>query len=844
VILADRLFQPPPAGKVQAARNAALHKLRSHTSLRTNQFEVANVLDGLEEHFRVKCRESLADALRQRLDALQQVPSKWHPDILHLLLELSDQPVQKSRLADLESLAKPVEDAPPALRWEDIAKEDGWAQDPGLWSSIRYSDSSDAEVYPEDEQTESDSESDTLEDGNSDAVLRDLAYHPQDSPLLESVRESQAWRQGAPSDVKAGHSRKTPVPEIQAIRETLFMLQGLPTSMFDTNAQAVSRFQISHLAWETHRALVNSFTEHGRQLDIIREFAYNPNHPAYLHAFQDCLCSRLRAFEAEVIAIEARLARPKNPITTSLMAVKGELDPSLESLAALAQTVAQVRADPKSLPFRYLEVLFDESTMAQSAGQTAVFEFLTKIFLQCFNAFLRPIRLWMDEGRLIPDDVMFFVSETLDEVPPREIWQKRFSLRQSAGGDLYTPHFLQPSAKKIFIAGKNIVVLRQLGKHGALREHQVETEPTLTYETVCPEGSEMAPLPDLFNAAFERWIQSKYRKTSQVLKDVVFQSFHLSAALGALHHVYLMSDGSAASYFCDYLFGSIDSLKRSWSDRYTLTVVAQEAFKDSIDSNGLTVSVRNHGKGVSGEHIRDSVKTGLPGITPAYQLSWPVRIILTDEAMAHYQELFTFLLQIKRSLYALRQIRILDSFWGGQSLQDEALFYSLRNSLLWFTTAIQTYLTTLVLSPSINQMRHDMETADDVDAMMSVHDAALKQIRDESLLGSRVSRIRECILDVLDLGVKLQQAYTAGLTSPPPREEHSPTADEEDISMESGPKKTPEAALSDVKADFDKHLRFICEGLRSVARASSTSQSAKWDMLGDMLQAGIRESRW
>jgi gamma-tubulin complex component 5 len=49
------------------------------------------------------------------------------------------------------------------------------------------------------------------------------------------------------------------------------------------------------------------------------------------------------------------------------------------------------------------------------------------------------------------------------------------------------------------------------------------------------------------------------------------------------------------------------------------------------------------------------------------------------------------------------------------------------------------------------------------------------------------------------------------------------------------------AVLKEIKSDFDRHLRFACGGLRSVARATSDVQSAKWDILAEMLQTGCRD---
>lgn len=75
----------------------------------------------------------MADALRKRLNLLAGLDVKLSPEILHFLLELSDKPVSKSRLGDLEFLKEPEPDVGPVLKWKDLIAEDPELQDKRLW---------------------------------------------------------------------------------------------------------------------------------------------------------------------------------------------------------------------------------------------------------------------------------------------------------------------------------------------------------------------------------------------------------------------------------------------------------------------------------------------------------------------------------------------------------------------------------------------------------------------------------------------------------------------------------------------------------------------------------------
>ncbi|KAK6704902.1 hypothetical protein SNK05_008803 [Fusarium graminearum] len=851
--------------------NSSLQRLKLHPYLRTNQFEVEHQLDGLEERFRVNGREALADALAARREQLLEIPDKFHPEILYLIVELSDQPTYYAKLSDLDALKTGPKDSELELRWEDIAKEDGWEDnddDAAIWKTIKYSDSSDDERYEEGSKSESEASTDPSEVPALGRTAEDLIIHPEDYGQLNEIRAAQEWRIEKPTDAP-GHARKVPVTEFHIVREVLFMLQGWKTTLFGPNGVVDPAFQIAHLKWDTHRALMSYFSEAGRQLAILRSFVEKPQRASHLQVFQDTVAKRLADFEKKATGIESRLVAPKNNVVVSLLSVKGELATSLEPLYSLSNIIAQVQNIPNQGTFRYLELLFDDASMAQLSGKLDIYEFLARIFVECFNVYLRPIRLWMEEGKLIPGDKIFFVSEAPSQVSPSKIWREQFRLRRTTDGRLHAPNFLQPAAAKIFNAGKNIVVLKRLGRWVSSGSEWAVQEPPLNYESLCPKELELVPFSELFGTAFDGWLQTKYNTTSTTLRNTLFEECGLWSALEAMERLYFMSDGAATEAWTSSLFGKLDTLDPNWHNRYTLTSVAQEAFTSLVDMTRVSIFIKPTGLRIPVLAARDSVKVALPSTRVNYRLAWPIRMIISEDSNATYDTIFVLLLQLKRALYILRKRKILDNDWADNENWDErALYYSLRNNLLWFCTTLQTYFATLVLSPNCAKMRQNMHEAHDVDAMISVHAAFLKQVVDEACLGSRLTPIRECFLDVLDLAIRLEQAQTVNVTKEAERIQHvsrlstrnlSPTpgtpglksryvvdsSDEEDEAMyESKTLKMGKpfmTVLKEIKSDFDRHLRFACGGLRSVARATSDVQSAKWDILAEMLQTGCRD---
>ena len=62
-------------------------------------------------------------------------------------------------------------------------------------------------------------------------------------------------------------------------------------------------------------------------------------------------------------------------------------------------------------------------------------------------------------------------------------------------------------------------------------------------------------------------------------------------------------------------------------------------------------------------------------------------------------------------------------------------------------------------------------------------------------------------------------------------------------SMMQDREKTFAEVLSEIRVDSDCQLKFICSGLRGVARASGENAAGKWGTLAEMLEVGIQGRR-
>lgn len=892
-------------------RESAIRSLRNRNYLQTNHFLVEEQFRGLVERFSVVGRDGLSDALKQRLDSLSTKTTRFTPEILHLFLELSDRPTQKTSLDALERLRPPDQDLGPKLRWEDIAKEDGWVQDRGLWKNVDFADSSEDEDIQDSQSQATDESSDTslsiATHGRRSA--KDLVL-PRDhgDAALETVRKSQEWRHAALPRDESGRPLKIPISELQILREALFMLNGLPSDLFAPDCTPVAKYQLADISWDTYRALINSFAECGRTLLPLRKFCETTQVIPMVQAFQDSVFQRLRLFDQQISLIQHRFVDITHDTVVSLIALQEELRPHLTPLIALGHVVRQLQDERYAHAFRCLELLYDATCIAQLSGDARTYSFLGAIFFECFRVYTIPIRRWMEEGHLTPGDRTFFVAECVSPVPLHQIWSHKFELRRTTDNQLHAPNFLQSALKKVFNTGKSVVVLKQLGRFRSPRDHPADRtlEPPLDFESICGSPDlDLVPFSELFSDAFDLWIQGRYFSTAANLQAILFESCGLWSSFDVLQRIYFMSDGSTSEVFASEIFSNLDALNTAWTDRFSLTEIAQEAWSQCPGLEPYRLSATVDPEHVSHDdpyNARSSVRNTLPGVRLSYRLAWPVRLVITADSTVGYQAIFTLLLQIRRVAAILN--KLFTSCRSYDETSEQLTFYSLRSRLIWFTNILQTYLATLVLAPNIERMRGDVRNAEDVDAMIQIHSAFSRRITEEAFLGAKLGPIRECMLDVLDLALKLEDTRRAeeergpggeARTNPgygylatphhhgaagPAGAERTPrlgvyvspkekereedntilfgdgdvededfgaqdlarTPSQKQKKQQPQQRQTYAEVLMGIRADFDRHLRFIAGGLRGVARASVDAAAPKWDILAEMLEMGIRDN--
>ncbi|KAL2037732.1 hypothetical protein N7G274_009457 [Stereocaulon virgatum] len=763
--------------QLEQYKRAALRTLAESQSSRINQFHVYARLEGLVEKARILNNDPLADALHLRLTELSSRSDKWTPEVLSLLLQLSDRPVHNNKVEDLILLEPGPSFAP--LTWSDIVADDPLDNQDSIWDNVDFAgDGSDEEEVLRTDISDSSAQtpdSSLLDDKRVEAQLGDL-LRPKDDPALHLIVDAQFWRPKARvdsmEDPEAGkdHPPELLLTESQIIREVIFMLLGLPTTVFDLDANerlvVSAGLGIRHVSPASVIHLLGNFAKIGDQLRIVRRWIHRETLLTLEQTFQAAIETRLGDLDLSLNEIHAQFLKPRTETVPSLLQVYSEV----YRRSQLMQQTADILMSLKPVrPFGVLECLYEKTCANQSIGNTDGYEYMAKLFFECFQAYIRPVKSWMETGQLRKNDQIMFIKENQDEVPLTSLWNDQYHLVREGNDDLYAPNFLHVAAMKIFNTGKSVHFLRHLGYEGRRPGMQAVADPIMTFENVCNPADlgTLSPFPELFNEAFDTFIASSYHSSASMLRAQLEAKCGLRRVLDALEYIYFFRNGALSTDIALKIFQRIDHGSARWNDNFALTEVFRKTFSaiSCIDVDSLDVrSTRTIGRGKPHQARRSM--GALEDLRVIYALPWPIANIVKIESLMIYEHIFVLLTQIRRAKYLLQMQKLPEN----RSLameKDLLLIYGLHHRLLWFADTVLTYVTDMVLLASTIDMRLKMMRAEDVDAMVAVHEAYISQLQSQCLFTKQHGPIRQAIMSLLDLTVlfsDIQASYTMQTT--------------------------------------------------------------------------------
>lgn len=850
---------------------------RSHPFGRTDQFAVAKQLEGLQEKFQVLNRDELALYLRTSLTELGNYRSSWFPEILSLLLHLSDRPALQPR-QDRPARQKPIE-SEEALSWSELDPAGtAYCDNEEIWEDVDYG----AESSEDDISTvSSEAPAPRVLPQNSIALEEDyvipdeLFSSGEDEDLITAVKDVQFWRaenyQAVSRKSDTRYSR--PITELQIVRETAFMLQGLPTSLFWRNDKHKSievdrRYALAHSSDEALSSLLQSFSSIGARIDVLRQFTKIPQNVPYVQSFTRGIESLLHKFDTFLSNVQAQYLSQTSTVTVSLIQLLEDVRRESRLILSLAELVSSISEDPSTPSVRFLDMLFDLACLTQAIGNDEEFQSLAELFFACFEPYMRPIRLWVESGQLDSGNEAFFILENHKDRDLRALWHDWYTLDETYRLQ-NAPKFLHHVARKVFTTGKTMVFLRHLNAIPMGIECSSSDKAALTFEDMYPShcsSSVALPFSVQLESGFEKIIDAKHMAASNLLHSVLDQRCGLWRSLQALEYIFLCKNMSISEIIDNKVFESIDRGRGAWNDRFLLTELAQGAYSSLgslIDPSRIVV------RSAKISHRDPAVKnrsvTILKSLSFDYILPWPVANIITKSAILTYQRVSTFLMQIRRAKYVIlkQRLQYRDAAGRTPDRRNNALGYALRHNMLWFLNVLYGHITDLVITTSTNTLRKDLSSAKDLDSMIVAHRSYISSIEDQCFLSNNLLPLHETIVKLLDLCVRFAdiQAMHDGDNQPDQTanereaksgkghrrhtsEDDSSDEDEDVDETKDGDLEQNTTAellqgasypqqLKALKDQFDQLIAVVTAGLKSVGRVDEQSS---WEILADRLE--------
>ena len=776
-------------------RGAVAKGLRDNSHGRTNQFEVASRLDGLVEKFAVLNRDDLSDALQERLEELP-TKGKWLPEILALFLSLSDRPVEKTAtdaLATLRAAVHPDEQ----LTWDEIIADDP-LDEPGIWDDIErgYHSSGDETGFGQDDDSGSEpttsTKASTVNEHDIEVLAGVLVTQPE-CEALEPVKHSRLAAELSIGD------RVLQASELAVVRNSLFMLRGLPTDLYETNSltRTTQPRPDTTTMTASRRVLSDAllqFTALGNSLQQVRQWVRSVQSLPYVRTCQAITDQLLADFGSGLAALEQRYVGQSVDTVVSMIQVLSETRNLARHLVSISSITAQM---PSDSPFALLDELFDCVCTTQLTGDDETFKVLGSILFEGVQTYMRPVATWMSDGMTTGNLEDFFVEQSAADCEPGDLWHLKYKLRRSPDGSPYTPRFMQSIAEDIFAKGKAKMFLDHLmyGSHvpkGSTHTHPGPDFASLRLEV---EGNPLTPFSELFNTTLQVWTQSISTDVAPRLKDLLLEQHGLLNLLSAMDSIYTSANGALFQDFSDSLFERITRTPSGWSNNFLLTELARETLGDARDVNPESLSLATDGK-LKGA----SITQALQAIDANYHIPWALQNITREATPQTHAKALTLLLQVSHAHYILQtqtpQLRAMHATVLTSTLSTAL---HIRQTLLVLTATLRGHITTAA-HVCRTQVHAAMLSAPDIDGTVTTYAAYKQRLETALLLSPNLKPIREAVLSALALCETLVPLWEAATTN---------------TSVQ-----VHDRTLRKMRKDLASSLSFITAGVRNVGRAS------------------------
>ncbi|KAL0625577.1 LOW QUALITY PROTEIN: Gamma-tubulin complex component 6 [Plecturocebus cupreus] len=297
--------------------------------------------------------------------------------------------------------------------------------------------------------------------------------------------------------------------------------------------------------------------------------------------------------------------------------------------------------------------------------------------------------------------------------------------------------------------------------------------------------SELLTLPVLMKRSITAPLAAHISLVNKVAVDYFFVELHLEAHYEALQHFLLMEDGEFAQSLSDLLFEKLGAGQTPGEllNPLVLNSVLSKALQcslhgDSPHASNLSLALKylpevfapNAPDVLSCLELRSAEPwpggwgRGLPVgrllSGGSRQVDWPLNVVITEGSLSKYSGVFSFLLQLKLMMWALKDVcfhlkrtALLSHMASSVQFRQLQLF---KHEMQHFVRVIQGYVANQILHVTWCEFRARLATVGDLEEIQRAHEEYLHKAVFRGLLTEKAAPVMNIIHSIFSLVLKFR----------------------------------------------------------------------------------------
>ncbi|KAI8924754.1 Spc98 family-domain-containing protein [Entophlyctis helioformis] len=688
--------------------------------------------------------------------------------------------------------------------------------------------------------------------------IQDTAYHPKDPNTL---RPAIATCESQSSDhyfrpLSTVHY----VTEMDVVRECLFVLQGMPSTMFKQEADGswswLAAFSVSHLSDGALASLVNGdILPLANDAETVRAFTavtLDRGGLQTLCAFASSVDSYMADWRNALVELELDLlvpwsASPELPVASLIWLIERirPLSVPINLIAAFLGTnrlqLQSQQASRRQTATRLLGSLYDTVLYYQLQNETRH----AQVFVEMLVASLQPLLSALDHALmhgLIPDpfDEFFLESESDIYRSDPTFWGRCCRVSDAAA----VPVFMRDSAETVvhaikiaMLTTRPLGVSRDGGQYltdafnahlGRLSGFMVASADSrspldaFSHRLVFSSTSLARPFDRAMLSALSDALAPHLAHSHSDFVQLAFTAGRLRDHLAAMHSVFLFLSSDVMSVFSDRVFAKMDAgLLRKSGPMFLQTVfsetVLEQQLEDRIRLDAFTLRWLDLALLSAGTGAVSHYRSVFSNIRIDYDAPWPVSLIMDPGVVRVYNKVAAFVLTMGYARHSLQRAQRWKRGLGRQGREG----IQLRMKLMHFVTSMQSYVMHGVLQAGSVELLGTIEAEPTMDAVGQRHADFVGVLADRLFLTDRAAPILQEIHAVFDLCIELDRVMADAAVAEPglsadarSRAGHQP---HQHAGRDLGVSHAAVARLGEMERQVDDVTRFLVEGLTVMA---------------------------